>query len=606
MYVTGKIPEETIQQIKQSLDITEVVSDYVQLKKQGRNFFGLCPFHGENSPSFSVSPDKQIYHCFGCGAGGNVFSFLMEIENISFQEAVAKLAERAGITLDSAVTRHEHGGSISKEHDQIMEAHELLAKFYHHLLMNTTEGQEALDYLEKRGFSKEELEAFQIGWSLPNWDFTAKFLQKRGFDSEWMEKAGLIIRKEEDGSYFDRFRGRIMFPLHNEKGKVVAFSGRSLHDEKPKYLNSPETPLFNKSRLLYNFHRARPAIRKQHYAVLFEGFADVIAAASAGVETGIATMGTSLTDAHVQQIRRIADQVIICFDGDSAGIQAAFRAANLLSDNGCDIKVALIPDKLDPDDYIKAYGAEKFRNNVIETAMTLMAFKMEYYKQGKNLQDEGQKLHYIEEIVAEISKLKKAVERDYYLRQIAEQFSLSLDALKQQEKQLFFKERKKHASNEQTLRPAPAVRAPVKLYPAFQTAERRLIAHMLKDVDLTYKVKELLNGETFNLDEHQAIFTYLLGFYEGGNAPDSSTFISFLPNTNLRRLVSDIEMMMVSEAINDEAVHDYIKEILQYDKVLKIKAKKQQQVAAEKAKDYGTAAHLAMEIVKLKKELKNK
>ncbi|OCA92987.1 DNA primase [Bacillus wudalianchiensis] len=604
MYVTGKIPEETIQQIKQSLDITEVIGDYVQLKKQGRNFFGLCPFHGENSPSFSVSPEKQIYHCFGCGAGGNVFSFLMEIENISFQEAVGKLATRTGIALDPAITGDGPSHSISKEHKQIMEAHELLAKFYHHLLMNTTEGQEALDYLEKRGFSKEDLDAFQIGWSLPNWDFTVKFLQKRGFTLEWMEKAGLIIHKEEDGTYFDRFRGRIMFPLHDEKGKVVAFSGRSLHDEKPKYLNSPETPIFNKSRLLYNFHRARPSIRKQHHAVLFEGFADVIAAASAGVETGIATMGTSLTDAHIQQIRRVADQVIICFDGDSAGIQAAFRASNLLSDSGCEIKVALIPDKMDPDDYIRKYGAEKFRNNVIGTAMTLIAFKMEYYKQGKNLQDEGQKLHYIEEVVAEISKLKKAVERDYYLRQIAEQFSLSLDALKQQEKQLFFKERKKHPPSERTFQQAPTIQAQIKLYPAFQTAERRLLAHMLKDADIAYKVKDLLNGETFNLDEHQAIFTYLLGFYEGGNVPDSSAFISFLPNANLRRLVSDIEMMMVSEVINDEAVHDYIKEILKYHKILEVKEKKQQQVAAEKAKDYKTAAQLAMEIVRLQKELK--
>ncbi|KAB7709214.1 DNA primase [Bacillus aerolatus] len=602
--MAGKIPEETIQQIKQSLDITEVIGDYVQLKKQGRNFFGLCPFHGENSPSFSVSPDKQIYHCFGCGAGGNVFSFLTEIENISFQEAVGKLAERAGIAADVSIPAESRSQPVSKEHDQMMKAHELLAKFYHHLLLNTAEGQEALDYLEKRGFSKNDLETFQIGWSLPNWDFTAKFLQKRGFTLEWMEKAGLIIRKEEDGNYFDRFRGRIMFPLHDEKGKVVAFSGRALHEEKPKYLNSPETPVFNKSRLLYNFHRARPAIRKQHGAVLFEGFADVIAAAGAGVEAGIATMGTSLTDAHIQQIKRTADQVIICYDGDSAGIQAAFRASGLLEGSGCDVKVALIPDKMDPDDYIKKHGAEKFRNNIIGTAMTLMAFKMEYYKQGKNLQDEAQKLHYIEEVVAEVAKLKKAVERDYYLRQIADQFSLSLDALKQQEKQLFFKERKKQPPNERTFQPASAPQMQKRLYPAFQTAERRLIAHMLKDADTAYKVKELLSGETFNLDEHQAIFTYLLGFYEGGNMPDSSAFISFLPNANLCRLVSDIEMMMVSEVVNDEEVHDYIKEIFKYRKILEIKAKKQRQVTAEKAKDYQTAAQIAMEIVKLKKELR--
>ncbi|WP_203361722.1 DNA primase [Bacillus sp. REN10] len=598
-----KIPEETIQQIKQSLDITEVIGDYVQLKKQGRNYFGLCPFHGENSPSFSVSPDKQIYHCFGCGAGGNVFTFITEIENISFQEAVSKLADRAGVAVDIQLPGDHPERPASKEEDRMLEAHELLTKFYHHLLVNTKEGQEALQYLQERGFTEQEVEAFQIGWSLPQWDFTTAFLQKRGFSLEELERAGLIIQKD-DGSYFDRFRGRIMFPLHDERGKVVAFSGRALYEEKPKYLNSPETPIFNKSRLLYNFHRARPVIRKQHSAILFEGFADVIAAASAGVEAGIATMGTSLTDAHIQQIKRMTDQVIVCYDGDSAGIQAAYRASEMLSESGCHVKVAMIPDKMDPDDYIKKHGAEKFHDNIIGTALTLMAFKMEYFKQGKNLQDEGQKLAYIEEVLKEIAKLQKAVERDYYLRQIADQFSLSLDALKQQEKQVFFKERKKQPTNQQALIAPVAPQMNKKLYPAYQTAERRLIAHMLKDADTAYKVKELMGGEAFNMDEHQAIFTYLLGFYEEGHEPDSSIFINFLPDANLRRLVSDIEMMMVSEYVNDEEVHDYIKEVFKYRKKLVIKAKKQQQIAAEKAKDYQTAAQLAMEIVKLKKELK--
>ncbi|WP_100331596.1 DNA primase [Bacillus xiapuensis] len=600
--MTRKIPEETIQQIKQSLDIAEVIGDYVQLKKQGRNYFGLCPFHGEKSPSFSVSPEKQIYHCFGCGAGGNIFSFITEIENISFQEAVGRLAERAGIQLDVPIPGESANRTASREEDRMLEAHELLTKFYHHLLVNTKEGQEALDYLLGRGFSKEDLETFQIGWSLPNWDFTAKFLQKRGFDPEEMEKAGLIIQRE-DQSYFDRFRGRVLFPLHDEKGKVVAFSGRALGEEKPKYLNSPETPIFNKSRLLYNFHRARQAIRKHRRAVLFEGFADVIAAASAGVEEGIATMGTSLTDAHIHQIKRIAEQVTVCYDGDSAGIQAAFRASEMLSESGCDVKVALIPDRMDPDDYIKKHGAEKFRDHIIGSAMTLMAFKMVYYKQGKNLQDEGQKLAYIEEVLTEIARLKKAVERDFYLRQVAEQFSLSLDALKQQEKQLFMKQRKRRPSGEQTFQPAAAPRTYQRLYPAYQTAERRLLAYMLKNADTAYKVKELMGGEAFNLDEHQAIFTYLLGYYEEGNAPDASAFISFLPDANLRRLVSDIEMMTVGEYVNDEEVHDYIKEVFKHRKVLEIKSMKQQQIAAEKANDYKEAAQIALKIVKLTKEL---
>ncbi|MBM7650011.1 DNA primase [Bacillus ectoiniformans] len=601
--MAGKIPEETIQQIKQSSDITDVIGDYVQLKKQGRNYFGLCPFHGEKSPSFSVSPDKQIFHCFGCGAGGNVFSFLMDIENISFQDAVGKLAERADIPLEISVSSSEADPRVENRYDKMVEAHELLAKFYHHLLLNTKEGQDALEYLYERGFSKEDLESFQIGWSLPHWDFTVKFLQKRGFDLEMMQQAGLVIQKENAEDYFDRFRGRIMFPLHNNKGKTVGFSGRSLTDEQPKYLNSPETPIFNKSNLLYNYHRARPAIRKQQKIVLFEGFADVIAAARAGVETGIATMGTSLTDDHIHQIKRAADQIVICYDGDSAGLQATNRAAEMLAANGLEVRVSVLPEKLDPDDYIKKYGMEKFQHNIIGNSLTLMAFKMEYYKHGKNMQDEGQRLRYIEEVVTEIAKLKKAVERDHYLRQIADQYSLSLDALKQQEKQVFFKQRKESPETYKAGPPILVQQTAKKLYPAYQTAERRLIAHMLKDAEVAFKVKDLMETHPFNLDEHQAVFTYLLGFYEEGNDPDSSTFMSRLPDANLRRLISEIEMMAVNDSVNEEELNDYIKKIIKQHKLAELNVKKQEQVAAERQNDYATAAKIAMEIMQLKKLL---
>ena len=428
-------------------------------------------------------------------------------------------------------------------------------------------------------------------------------MQKRGFPVDILEKAGLVIQREGNEGYFDRFRGRVIFPLHNAKGQVVAFSGRTLGDEKPKYLNSPETPIFNKSSLLFNFHRARPNIRKLQQAILFEGFADVMAAHRAGLHNGIATMGTSLTDQHIQQIKRVSNQVLICYDGDSAGIQAAYRAATQLEENGCEVKVALLPEKLDPDEYIRTYGEDKFRQSVVEGSLTLMAFKMQYYKIGKNMQDEGQRLHYIEQVLAEITKLTKAVERDLYLRQIADQFSLSLEALKQQQTQLFYQERKKNPNRFNRDVKLVVSQRQQKLFPAYQTAERRLIAYMLKDDETAYKVKELLGGQTFNIDEHQAIFTYLLGFYEEGHEPDTSSFLSYLPDVNLRNYVSEIEMMSVSDSISDEEMNDYIKEVLKHQKLLKIKEKKEQQKEAERHSDYKKAAELAMEIVHLQKML---
>lgn len=599
------IAEEKLNEIRQAVDIVDVISDYVQLKKQGRNYFGLCPFHGENTPSFSVSSDKQIFHCFGCGAGGNVFTFLMELENISFQEAAVKLAEKTNIELQISSPSFGKEKKVSDEIQEMINAHELLSKFYHHLLVNTKEGQDALEYLLNRGFTRESIDKFQIGYSLNSWDFVYKFLTKRDFKPEWMEKAGLIIKRERDGSYFDRFRDRIMFPIFDRNGKTIAFSGRSLGaNNEPKYLNSPETAIFNKSKILYNFHLARASIRKLQTAILFEGFADVISADRSGVENGIATMGTALTDEHISLIRQNVQSITICYDSDKAGIEAAYRAGNLLMDAGFSIKVALMPDGLDPDEYIKKNGAERFRNEVIGASLTWMSFKFLYFRRGKNLQQEGDRLSYIEQIVKEISNLPKAVERDHYLRQLATEFSLSLDALKQQQKQIFFAEKRKtKGQNEVKVSPVLLTKQANDLKPAHYTAERRLINHMLKNRDVAYRVQELMQGNTFNIDEHQAIITYLFGFYEDHDDPDPSLFLTYIQDDKLRRLVANIEMMAVNEEISDQELTDYIKQVLNYQKMLKIKEKDVALKEAERQKDYMKAAAIAEEIKELRKLL---
>ncbi|WP_423799120.1 DNA primase [Neobacillus sp. SAB-20_R2A] len=602
--MADRIAEEKIEQIRQAVDIVEVISDYVGLKKQGRNYFGLCPFHGESTPSFSVSPDKQIFHCFGCGAGGNVFSFLMELEGISFQEAAMKLAARGNINLEINLSSTHSEKKISDELQAMLDAHELLRKFYHHLLVNTKEGQHALEYLLGRGFTLESIEKFQIGYSLNSWDFVYKFLTKRDFSPEWMEKAGLIIKREKDGTYFDRFRDRIMFPIFNRNGNTIAFSGRTLGADEPKYLNSPETAIFNKSKILYNYNLAKPSIKKSQQAVLFEGFADVISADRAGIENGIATMGTSLTDDHIALLRTSAQTITICYDSDKAGIEAAFRAGNHLNDAGFQIKVALMPDGMDPDEYIKKNSPEKFRGEVIGASLTWMAFKILYFRRGKNLQNEGDRLAYIEQIVKEITKLTKAVEKDHYLRQIAAEFSLSLDSLKQQEQQIYFAEKKKEiGKNEPKSKPILVQKKVNELKPAYYRAERCLIAHMLKSRDNTYKVQELLQGDTFNEDEHQAIITYLLAFYEEHINPDSSAFLSYIHDENLRRIVANIEMMSINDELSHQELTDYIKQVLKHKKLLKIKEKEAELKEAERHSDFRLAAAIGNEINQLRKSL---
>lgn len=600
----ARIAEEKINEIRQAVDIVDLISDYVQLKKQGRNYFGLCPFHGENTPSFSVSPDKQIFHCFGCGAGGNVFSFLMELESLSFQEATIKLAEKANIELDISPTTFSNESSVSRDFAKMMEAHELIRKFYHHLLVNTKDGQHALEYLLSRGFTLESIEKFQIGYSLNSWDFVYKFLTKRNFEPALLEKSGLIIKRDRDGSYFDRFRDRIMFPIFDSKGNTIAFSGRTLGADEPKYLNSPETVIFNKSKILYNFHLARPSIRKLQQVVLFEGFADCIAADRAGVENGVATMGTSLTSDHIALIRRNTEAVTICYDSDNPGVEAAYRAANLLNEAGSLVRIAMMPDGLDPDDYIKKYGVEKFNKEVIGNSLTFMTFKLLYFRKGKDLQNEGDRLQYIEEVLEEISKLDKAVERDHYLRQLANEFSLSLEALKEQQKQLYFANKR---SNRGPIQERQITITPTKqsgpLKPAHHNAERSLIYYMMRDPNIAYQVQDKLEGHSFNIDEHQAIITYLFGYYEDGMDPSPSHFMNFLTDEKLKRVVADIEMMSMREELGEQELSDYIKQVLKYQKMLKIKEKEKERQEAEHQEDYVNAAKIAMEIIQLRKTL---
>ncbi|MBZ5749776.1 DNA primase [Metabacillus rhizolycopersici] len=602
----NRIPDELIEKIQRTSDIVDVISEYVQLKKQGRNYFGLCPFHGEKSPSFSVSADKQIFHCFGCGAGGNVFSFLMQHEGYTFIEAAQHLADKENIELPT-LAPSEKTTSVSKDTEKMIAAHELLKKFYHHLLVNTKEGQHAFDYLLNRGFTKEVIDEFEIGYALDSWDFIAKFLVKRGYDASLMEEAGLLVKKNNSDDYFDRFRNRIMFPIMDHHGMTIAFSGRVLGDEKPKYLNSPETKIFNKSKLLYNFHRARVHIRKNQQVILFEGFADVISSTRSGVEQAIATMGTSLTEDQAKIIRRNVSEVTICYDSDSAGIEATIRASKILKDAGCKVKVAMIPDGLDPDDYIKKFGSEKFKNDVIGESVSLMTFKMNYFRRGKNLQNEGERLQFIENVITELSKLENAVEKEIFLNQLSKEFELSMEVLKEQLHQKEKKSQHQQVPQQDKSDLQHRKRAPIqskRLLPAFHTAERMLIGHMLRSKDFAEKVLDRL-GLQFNIEEHKAIATYLYGYYEEGNEENVSSFLSKLPSPELQHIVSNIAMISLNTEVSEQEISDYIKQVLNHQKMLMIKEKEVEKNEAERNKLYKEAAQIAMEIIQLKQALKS-
>jgi DNA primase len=600
----SRISEEKIEKIRNSVDIVDVIGEYVQLKKQGRNLIGLCPFHGENTPSFSVSPEKQLYHCFGCGAGGNAFSFIMAIEGYEFLDSVKHLATRTNIDLPEL--EKSETTNANSELTAMIAGNELAAKYYHHLLINTEQGKEALNYLLKRGFTEEMINHFSLGFAPDSWETLTQFLQKRNVPLHYMEEIGLLSKRDFDGKLFDRYRNRVMFPIWNKDGKVIGFGGRVLGNEQPKYLNSSDSKLFNKSNILYGLHMARPEMRKKNEVVLFEGYVDVIAAWKAGVKNGVATLGTAITDEQAKLIRRNAETVIVCYDRDNAGLKATYRAIQILESNNCLVKVARLPEGFDPDDFIQKFGAEKFRTEVINANQTQMAFKMNYLRKGRNLQNEGERMQYIEDVLSEITSLSKSIERDHYVRQLAEEFSLSLDVVKQELHRLYNLKKGKNISETKQDKPIIKNRfaAQKRLLPAFHNAERILLAHMMKDINIASTVQEKIGGN-FNIDEYQSIVAYLYAYYAEGNEPNSSQFIQRLHDQKLARIATEIAMMTVSEELSEQELHDYFKQITNYPKVVKIEEKEQERKDAESREDYALAARIAMEIIRMKKELKH-
>ncbi|WP_066192925.1 MULTISPECIES: DNA primase [Gracilibacillus] len=602
--MANQVSDQVIESLRQANDVVDIVGEYVQLKKQGRNYFGLCPFHSENTPSFSVNQEKQIYHCFGCGKGGNVISFIMEMEGYNFQQAIRYLADKSGQTIPE-FQQPEQGESRSEE-QKVLEAHEWLVKLYHHLLRHTKEGKEALSYLYERGFSDETIDTFQIGFSPPSRDFVVSFLEKKGFHKQVMANGG-VLAMTEDGHYYDRFQNRIIFPIRNHLGKTIAFNGRSLRDQGPKYLNSPETTLYTKSRLLYNFDLARGEIRRKGEAVLFEGAADVISAYQAGVKNGVASLGTSLTETHVNMLRRYVETIVICYDGDGAGQEATYKAIQLLKQAGCVIKVGIMPTGYDPDQYIQEYGAEQFRTQIIETADTEMVFLLKYLRKNFNLKLEGDRLKYVEAAVAEIASLTSSIEQDHYLRELAAEFHLSEETLRQElsarSQQVQKKvDNKRIFGNTNVGKQQQTVSKPLHaLQPAYHNAERRLLAAMLQNAFIADKIQETI-GSSFNVEQHQVIATHLYGFYEEGNEPDPAQFLTYLDDQTLQQLVVELSMLDFSWEMSDKELTDYI-HIIQAEQTEHVMLNQLQDRMKQIEKtDPKEAAKIAMEMIQIKQQ----
>jgi len=452
----GTIPKDQIEEIRFRNDIVDVVSSYLpSLKRAGSIWKCNCPFHQEKTPSFTVNDKMQIYHCFGCGASGDVFSFVMEFEKVDFVTAVKLLADRAGIEL-----HYDDGTSENRtEKDVLYKIHKDAAMYYHRLLMNSPEGAVARRYVEERELPPEILKEFLIGYAPKGWDMLMNKALKKGYTLEQLESAGLVISSEQNGkkSYYDRFRNRVMFPICDRMGRVIGFSGRVLSaaEKGAKYVNSPETLLFKKSRVLFAFDKARKEIVENRRAIVVEGQIDAIRCHQAGIKNTVATQGTALTENHARLLKRYADEIVLVLDADAAGVKAALISSALFIAEDLSVRVATLPAKEDPDSLIRTQGAEMFKE-LVRNACSALDFLIDQSSAREDMETEAGKMRVVQKVLALISNCSSATRQDQMLRRASERLNISVEALRHDLRRLHSNSRRTASRRRKAMKQTPA------------------------------------------------------------------------------------------------------------------------------------------------------
>ena len=615
--MANRIPEEKVEQVRSAVNIADFIGQYVQLKKAGKNLFGLCPFHEERTPSFSVNEQKQIFHCFSCGRGGNVFSFIMDLENLSFPEAIVKVADFGHIDLPATYTAQSQPATPrDQQQADLLKLYADSAKMYQHILVNTELGEPALKYLHERGLDDETIKTFGIGYAPAN-QLLLDFFKEHQTDYQLLRQSGLFI-ENQSGDLRDRFIDRVLFPIKDASGRVIAFSGRILKKSpnEPKYLNSPETKLFNKRSVLFNFDLARGPIRQQKSVVLFEGFMDVIAAYRSGIQNGVASMGTSLTDEQIYMLERVTDTLYVCYDSDMPGQKATDRALKLLGGNSrLNLGVIQMPDGMDPDEYLRAQGQEKFVQIFEDGKQTPTAFEMQYLKHDLNLQNTPDQLTYLQAVLQQLAQLSSSVEQDLYLNQLVAEFDLDKDDLKQQLRSLVGQQAVRRGgsrSDTQQMAPPP-VPAPLGPPPAtvdggstnsgplsrVEKAERLLLYRLLNDHDVWLRVMAIA-GFHFVHDSYQQILVYAEAYFKTHNQFDLGNFTDFMTDSELQPVVTSLEFMDVASESSKEEIADLVNVIMnQQPLVEQINSKKAELTAAKQIGNHDLVQQLTLALIDL-------
>ena len=498
-------PDEVVEEVRLKNDIVDVVSGYVKLQKKGSSYFGLCPFHNEKSPSFSVSRDKQMYYCFGCGAGGNVFTFIMEYENYSFVEALKFLAERAGVELPE----QEYSKEAKRRADEkavLLEINKLAAKYYYAQL-KAPQGKTAYEYLKGRQLGDDTITAFGLGYSNKYSDDLYRYLKTKGYTDDILFKAGLISFVERHGPY-DKFWNCVMFPIMDANNRVIGFGGRVMGDAKPKYLNSPETPVFDKSRNLYGLHRARTS--RKPYFLLCEGYMDVISLHQAGFTSAVASLGTALTPGHASLIKRYVNEVYLTYDSDEAGTKAALRAVPILKEAGITARVIRMDPYKDPDEFIKNLGAEAFEERIHKARNGFM-FSLEMAEKNYDMGSPEGKTDFLKEAAKKLTLFEEEIERSNYIEAVAKTYGVNADDLR--------KLVTKTAIRDGLAKPAEKPRSTRKQEEkedGHLKSQRILLTWMLEGEEIFRQIRKYVSPEDFTEELYRQVAELLYRQYDEG------------------------------------------------------------------------------------------
>jgi DNA primase len=571
------IPEEKISEIKIAADIVDVVSESVLLKKAGKNFTGLCPFHSEKTPSFTVSPEKQIFHCFGCNTGGNVFSFLMKQEGLSFPEAARRLAKRYGVEIPHKPLSSEQKQKIS-ERERLFDLNRRAADFYHTALLKSPAAQKARSYLTKRGFSKETIDAFKLGYALEGWDHLLRFFTQKRISPRLLAQSGLILERKNKTGYYDRFRDRIVFPIFDVNSQIIGFGGRVLDDTLPKYLNSPETAVYNKRRSLYGIHRAKENCRAKKTALIVEGYLDCLALHQHGINNAVATLGTALTADQLKLLKRYAGQMVLVYDSDEAGIRSAkrcietfwkehvdFRREDVFREEKADTRILVLPAGHDPDSYIQENGSQAFLE-LVASAAGIITFLLDCAIHEHGLTTEG-KIRIISDLQKPLAAVNDRVARTIYIQQVAERVGISEAAVLERVRNLGrILNQQRSTADRSPVEPDARDAGPTRLgqgtvlgNDASDRFERRIIAMMLQFPDILPEIKSLNVLKYFENDYFKSVGTMIVGL-NPTSAEQISEFISGLEDDRQQALVTALALEDESWNKNGclKLLHNYV------------------------------------------------